>query len=141
MAFKLLMMLGLSTMVLSISFVSGQVNAPCTSTMMTTFSPCINFLSNATGTTPPPDCCNSIRSLMANGKDCLCLLATGAFPFRIPVNRTSAISLPTSCNMPQVPLQCRAAGAPAPSPSPEAVANGPSISPTAAPSPNVVQGN
>ncbi|CAA0823076.1 Bifunctional inhibitor/lipid-transfer protein/seed storage 2S albumin superfamily protein [Striga hermonthica] len=126
MAFKLLMLLGLSTMVLSISRVSGQINAPCTSTMMTTFSPCINFLSNATGTTPPPDCCSSLRSLMANGKDCLCLLATGAFPFRIPVNRTAAISLPSSCNMPQVPLQCR-----------DTAANGPSISPAAAPSPNV----
>ncbi|PIN22563.1 hypothetical protein CDL12_04716 [Handroanthus impetiginosus] len=126
----LILILSISAAVSILSpVVSGQtINAPCTPSMITTFTPCMNFVTNnsVNGTTPPADCCNSLKSLMSNGKDCLCLIFTGsAGPFRIPINRTLAISLPRSCNMPVVPLQCKG-------PDP---ANGPSISPNAAPSP------
>ncbi|KAL0348874.1 UNVERIFIED_CONTAM: hypothetical protein Sangu_1115200 [Sesamum angustifolium] len=58
-------------------------------------------------------------------------------PFRIPINQSLAISLPRACNMSGVPLQCKAAGGPVPAPASGPVANGPSVSPNAAPSPSV----
>ncbi|GFP84057.1 hypothetical protein PHJA_000549300 [Phtheirospermum japonicum] len=129
MAFKFLILaLTISTTIL-FSPASGQITAPCTPSMISTFSPCMSFVTNNSsfnGSTPPADCCNSLNSLMTNGKECLCLIATGSVPFRIPINRTLAISLPRSCNMPGVPLQCK-----------RPVANGPSFSPNAAPSPSV----
>ncbi|KAK6130219.1 hypothetical protein DH2020_036029 [Rehmannia glutinosa] len=135
--FLILSALAISATVL-FSPVSGQIiTTPCTPTMITAFTPCMNFVTNSSpnGTTPTADCCNSLSSLMTNGKECLCLIATGSVPFRIPINRTLAVSLPRACNMPGVPLQCKAAGAPAPAPGP--VANGPSFSPSGAPSPSV----
>ncbi|KZV31614.1 non-specific lipid-transfer protein-like protein [Dorcoceras hygrometricum] len=115
---------------------SGQTTtSPCTSSMITSFMPCVNFVTNGTinSTAPPPACCNSLGSLMSNGKECLCQIATGNVPFQIPVNQSLAISLPRACNMPGVPLQCKAVGAPVPAPGP--LANGqitlpPSSAPT-----------
>ncbi|KAL7220411.1 hypothetical protein ACSBR2_013318 [Camellia fascicularis] len=73
-----------------------QIQSPCTASMLSSFSPCMNFITNSTasGTSPTTDCCNSLRSLASNGTACLCLIATGSIPFQIPINRTVAISLP-----------------------------------------------
>ncbi|XP_057771658.1 non-specific lipid transfer protein GPI-anchored 20 [Salvia miltiorrhiza] len=120
-----------------LSRTSAQITTPCTPSMITTFTPCMNFVTNSSlsGTSPPAECCNSLKSLMSSGKDCLCLIVTGSVPFNVPLNRTLAISLPRACNMPGVPLQCKADGAPVPAPAPAASA--PSLSPNAAPSPSV----
>ncbi|XP_075516239.1 non-specific lipid transfer protein GPI-anchored 20-like [Primulina tabacum] len=118
---------------------SGQtISTPCTSSMITSFMPCANFITNGTvnSTTPPPACCTSLSSLMSNGKDCLCQITTGNVPFQIPINQTLAISLPRACNMPGVSLQCKAIGAPVPAPGPSE--NGQiTLPPNAAPSPSV----
>ncbi|CAA7015401.1 unnamed protein product [Microthlaspi erraticum] len=108
----------------------------CTPTMMTTVGPCMSFLTNSTsnGTTPSSDCCNSLRSLTTGGMGCLCLIVTGAVPFNIPVNRTTAVSLPRACNMPTVPLQCKANISPAAAPGP-ASTFGPAMSPGPATTP------
>ncbi|KAK2980620.1 hypothetical protein RJ640_011428 [Escallonia rubra] len=123
-------------LVVSIMPVYGQIGTPCTASMITSFTPCINFVTNSTGSTngssPTAACCNSLKSITSNSTDCLCLIATGSIPFQIPINRTLAISLPRSCNMPGVPLQCKAAGAPIPAPGPAAL--GPSLSPKTSPS-------
>ncbi|WZY94520.1 hypothetical protein YC2023_066849 [Brassica napus] len=68
----------------------------CTPSMVTTVSPCMSFLTNSTsnGTSPSSDCCNSLRSLTTGGMGCLCLIVTGSVPFNIPINRTTAVSLP-----------------------------------------------
>ncbi|KAM7485541.1 hypothetical protein LguiA_001550 [Lonicera macranthoides] len=120
--------------------VYGQITTPCTASMLTTFSPCMNFITNSTanGTAPTADCCNSLRSVMSNGTDCLCLIATGSIPFQVPINRTLAISLPRACNMPGVPLQCKAAGSPIPAPGPAAL--GPTPFPRASPPSPTVPG-
>ncbi|XAR54696.1 hypothetical protein NMG60_11029948 [Bertholletia excelsa] len=95
----------------------GQIpRPPCTPTMLTTFAPCMTFVTNnstnnGTNVAPSAACCSSLRSLARNGTDCFCFIATGS-PFQIPVNRTLAISLPRACNMPGVPLQCKASAAP-----------------------------
>ncbi|CAK9329108.1 unnamed protein product [Citrullus colocynthis] len=117
--------------------VNGQTNVPCSASMLSSFSPCLNFVTNssANGTSPTADCCNSIRSLASGGRDCLCLIVTGGVPFQIPINRTLAISLPRACNLPGVPLQCNASAAPVPAPGP--IPFGPSLPPQPSPSGSV----
>ncbi|XP_073272344.1 non-specific lipid transfer protein GPI-anchored 20-like isoform X1 [Primulina huaijiensis] len=139
MAFQFLITFLATATIALFSISSGQItNTPCTSSMITSFMPCVNFVTNGTvnSTTPPSACCTSIVSLMSNGKDCFCQIATGNVPFQIPVNQTLAISLPRACNMPGVPLQCKAIGAPVPAPSP--LANGLiTLPPNGAPSPSI----
>ncbi|KAE8022693.1 hypothetical protein FH972_008474 [Carpinus fangiana] len=115
--------------------VYGQISTPCNASMISSFTPCLNFLSNSTanGTSPSADCCNALKSLTSGSKDCTCLIFTGNVPFQIPINQTLAISLPRACNMPGVPLQCKA-GAPIPAPGP--VSLGPSPSSGLSPSPS-----
>ncbi|GAU49791.1 hypothetical protein TSUD_46080 [Trifolium subterraneum] len=88
--------------------------------------------SSANGTSPTTQCCTALKSLTSSGMDCLCLLVTASVPFKIPINRTLAISLPRACNMPGVPVQCKASASPLPAPGP--VALGPSSPPESAPS-------
>ncbi|KAF5752257.1 leucine-rich repeat extensin-like protein 5 [Tripterygium wilfordii] len=116
--------------------VNSQINTPCSPSVISTFTPCMNFVTNSTanGTSPTADCCNALRSLTSSGMDCLCLIVTGSVPFQIPINRTLAISLPRVCNMPGVPVQCKASGSPIPAPGP--IALGPNLSPRASTSPS-----
>lgn len=89
--------------------VYGQISTPCNASIISSFTPCMNLLTNSTanGTSPSADCCNSLKSLTSGGLDCLCLIVTGSVPFQIPINRSLAISLPRACNMPGVPVQCK----------------------------------
>ncbi|XP_047340069.1 non-specific lipid transfer protein GPI-anchored 20-like [Impatiens glandulifera] len=110
-------------MSIMILLTNGQIQSPCTPSMIGTLTPCLNFLTNSTangGTSPTATCCNQLKTLMGYGKDCLCLIVTGGVPFQIPINRISAISLPRVCNMPGVPIQCKASAAPIPAPGPSA---------------------
>ncbi|GAB4851060.1 hypothetical protein Ancab_030358 [Ancistrocladus abbreviatus] len=128
----------MAVMFMIIPSVYGQVGSPCTASMLGSFTPCINFLTNssANGSSPTADCCGSLRELMSNGTDCLCQIVTGGVPLRIPISRTVAISLPKACHMSGVPVQCKASSAPVPAPGP--IAFTPDLSPTvaASPSPN-----
>ena len=88
----------------------AQISTPCNVSVLSTFfTPCMNFLtsSSANGTSPTTQCCSALKSLTSGGMDCLCLIVTGSVPFRIPFNRSLAISLPRACNMPGVPVQCK----------------------------------
>ncbi|CAN1349117.1 Non-specific lipid transfer protein GPI-anchored 21 [Linum perenne] len=115
-------------MVLQQQMVSGQIptspstTTACSATAIAGLSPCMSFLTNNNGSTPTSDCCTSLKNLTSTSTDCLCLAINGSpLPFQIPnINRTLAISLPRACNMPGVPLQCKATGAPAPAPAPVA---------------------
>ncbi|KAI3408744.1 AAI domain-containing protein [Psidium guajava] len=113
--------------------VRSQITTPCTPAMMSSFTPCMNFVTNSSlnGTTPTSQCCDSLKSLTNSGMGCLCLIVAGGIPFQIPINRTLAISLPRACNMPSVPLQCKSTGAPLPAPGPATL--GPSRSPSSSP--------
>ncbi|XP_060189989.1 non-specific lipid transfer protein GPI-anchored 20-like [Lycium barbarum] len=115
------------------------VTSPCTATMLTSFTPCLNFLANSNrnnGTAAPsPGCCNALRTMMGNGTACLCVIANGGIPFQIPINPNTTMSLPRACNMARVPLQCKASSPPAAAPGP-AGTGAPSASPTSAPSPS-----
>lgn len=88
----------------------AQISTPCNASVMNSFAPCMNFLTNSTSrgsSSPTTQCCDSLKSLTSGGMDCLCLIVTASVPFRIPINRTLAISLPRACNMPGVPVQCK----------------------------------
>nr|QPK41159.1 alpha-amylase inhibitor [Solanum verrucosum]QPK41161.1 alpha-amylase inhibitor [Solanum verrucosum] len=123
--------------VLAILPINAQiVTSPCTATMLTSFTPCLNFLSNGNGTaTPSPGCCNALRTMMGNGSACLCVIASGGIPFQIPINPNTTMSLPRACNMARVPLQCQASTPPAAAPGPVGT-EAPSASPTSAPTPS-----
>ncbi|GMN46732.1 hypothetical protein TIFTF001_015896 [Ficus carica] len=104
-----------------------QVSTPCSASMIASFTPCLNFVTNSSsnGTSPTSNCCNALKSLTSSSMDCLCLIVTGSVPFQVPINRSLAISLPRACNMPGVPLGCKSTGAPIPAPA------SPSANPTA----------
>ncbi|OIV91497.1 hypothetical protein TanjilG_26466 [Lupinus angustifolius] len=103
-----------------------QISTPCNTGMVNRlFTPCVNFItsSSGNGTSPTTECCSALKSLTTDGVDCLCLLLTATVPFKIP---TIAISLPNACNMPGVPLQCKASGSPLPAPGPGSLGASPS---------------
>ncbi|KAJ1293240.1 hypothetical protein BS78_01G053300 [Paspalum vaginatum] len=105
---------------------SGQVSTSCTATLVTTFTPCLNFVTGSTngGGSPTQECCGSLGEMIRTSADCACLIFTGNVPFSLPINRTLAISLPKLCGSTSVPLQCRdtATQIPAPGPVPFAPA-------------------
>ncbi|XP_030439782.2 non-specific lipid transfer protein GPI-anchored 20-like isoform X2 [Syzygium oleosum] len=113
--------------------VRSQITTPCTPSMISSFTPCLNFVTNSSlnSTSPTSQCCDSLKSLTSNGMGCMCLIVAGGIPFQMPINRTLAISLPRACNMPGVPLQCKATGAPLPAPGPATL--GPILSPSSSP--------
>ncbi|KAM0951880.1 putative bifunctional inhibitor/plant lipid transfer protein/seed storage helical [Dioscorea sansibarensis] len=97
---------------------SSQISTPCTNTLLSSFTPCLNYLTGSTngGGSPTSDCCDSLGSLISSSTECACLIITGNVP--IPINRSLAISLPKICNSKSVPLQCKTTSTPLPAPGP-----------------------
>ncbi|KAF9622593.1 hypothetical protein IFM89_032492 [Coptis chinensis] len=121
-------------MVLLISIMpsNSQITTPCTASMISSFTPCMNFITGSTANgsgLPTSQCCGSVRTLLSSGMDCACLLLTANVPFQLPINRTLSISLPRACKVGGVPVQCKGSAAPLPSQVP--VSDGPSPSPSA----------
>uniref|UniRef100_A0A803Q1B3 Bifunctional inhibitor/plant lipid transfer protein/seed storage helical domain-containing protein n=1 Tax=Cannabis sativa TaxID=3483 RepID=A0A803Q1B3_CANSA len=129
-----LLVAALAIFAVLITPVFGQVSTPCNASMISSFTPCMNFVTNSSsaGTSPTSDCCNALKTLTSSGMDCLCLIVTGSVPFQVPINRSLAISLPRACNMAGVPVQCKATAAPIPAPAPASF--GPALSPGDSPS-------
>ncbi|KAJ8630725.1 hypothetical protein MRB53_024048 [Persea americana] len=100
--------------------VTGQISTACANSMISSFTPCLNFItgSSGNGSSPSRDCCSALGSIIQSSTDCACLVLTGNVPFQLPINRTLAISLPRACNIASVPLQCRASATPLPAPAP-----------------------
>ncbi|ESQ39463.1 hypothetical protein EUTSA_v10001800mg [Eutrema salsugineum] len=102
---------------------TGQqiISTPCTSSMISTFTPCLNFITGSSGgsVTPTAGCCDSLKSLTNTGMDCACLILTANVPLPTGfINRTLSLALPRACKMSGVPFQCQAAGTPLPAPGP-----------------------
>ncbi|KAF0915554.1 hypothetical protein E2562_036740 [Oryza meyeriana var. granulata] len=99
---------------------SGQVATSCTASLITTFTPCLNFVTGSTngGGSPTQQCCGSLAEMVRSGADCVCLILTGNVPFSLPINRTLAISFSRLCNSMSVPLQCRDTASQIPPPGP-----------------------
>ncbi|XWS76376.1 hypothetical protein CRYUN_Cryun01aG0171000 [Craigia yunnanensis] len=119
---------------LSIISVNGQISTACTASLISSFTPCLSFITGSTsnGSSPTQGCCASLKSLTSSNIDCACLIVTGNIPFQLPINRTLALSLPRACNMGGVPVQCKAAGTPLPAPGPVPFLLPPTLPPTAA---------
>ncbi|KAJ6938767.1 hypothetical protein NC651_005260 [Populus alba x Populus x berolinensis] len=126
--------------------VNGQINTPCTVSMISSFTPCVNFITGSTNNGSPPtaSCCSSLKSLMSTGTDCACLLLTANVPLQLPINRTLAVSLPGACGV-LGQCKCRTSNLPAknlftsvnvssgtPLPAPGPVSLGPALPPPAA---------
>ncbi|KAL5712560.1 hypothetical protein ACHQM5_014721 [Ranunculus cassubicifolius] len=101
---------------LSITPINAQITTPCTASMITNFTPCLNFItgSSSNGGSPTTQCCGSVKSLLSTSVDCACLIFTANVPLQLPINRSLAISLPRMCKIGGVPIQCKAAAAPLP---------------------------
>ncbi|KAI6695547.1 hypothetical protein NL676_023257 [Syzygium grande] len=110
--------------------VDAQISMPCTASMISSFTPCFNFItgSSSNASTPSSGCCDSFKSLLRSSIDCTCLVLTANVPIPLPVNQTLALSLPQACNG-GLPLQCKASGSPLPAPGP--VLFGPAPAPAA----------
>ncbi|GMJ09103.1 embryo sac development arrest 4, glycosylphosphatidylinositol-anchored lipid protein transfer 16 [Hibiscus trionum] len=95
---------------LSIVSVKGQIATACSASMITTFTPCLNFItgSSSNGSSPTQDCCAARE--------------------QNPGTR----GLPRACNMAGVPVQCKASGTPLPAPGPVPFLLSPTLPPTAA---------
>lgn len=95
-------------LICSVKSVNGQISSPCTFSVITSFTPCLNFITGSTNSgssTPTSGCCSSLKSLLSSGSDCACLLINANVPL-LPINRTLAISLPRACRV-NVPIQCK----------------------------------
>ncbi|XP_073269436.1 non-specific lipid transfer protein GPI-anchored 16-like [Primulina huaijiensis] len=123
----------LATLLICMFFeANAQISTPCTSSMINSFTPCLNYVtrSSASGSSPTQGCCNALESLVSDSMDCACLIITGNVPVSVPfVNRSLAISLPRVCKT-SVPVKCKASGDPLPAPGP--VLFGPSAAPSGA---------
>ncbi|XP_057440653.1 non-specific lipid transfer protein GPI-anchored 16-like [Lotus japonicus] len=105
----------------SVKLVHGQISTPCTTALMSTFTPCANIITGSTnnGFAPPSTCCDSLRSLMNTNMDCACLVISANAPlFQLPINQVLALSLSRACNINGIALQCKASGSPLPAPGP-----------------------
>ncbi|KAK3149093.1 hypothetical protein QOZ80_3AG0212860 [Eleusine coracana subsp. coracana] len=131
--------LALLLLLLAAAPASGQVATSCTSMLITTFTPCLNFVTGSTngGGSPTEQCCGSLAEMVRTGADCACLILTGNVPFSLPINRTLAISLPRLCNSMSVPLKCRDTAAQIPAPGPIAFSPGLPPLPPSPPEPSV----
>lgn len=101
-------------MVMSSLMLGGKsqqiINTPCTSSMISTFTPCLNFITGSSGgsITPTAGCCDSLKALTNTGMECACLILTANVPLPTSViNRTLALGLPRACKMSGVPVQCQ----------------------------------
>ncbi|KAL2935818.1 Protein YLS3 [Bienertia sinuspersici] len=103
----------LITFVLVVKSVNGQVSTPCTTSMISTFTPCLNYITGSTsdGATPSSNCCDALKSVMSSSMDCACLMVTASVPLPLIVNRTLALGLPRICKAAGVPVKCEASKA------------------------------
>lgn len=90
--------------------VKGQISTPCTTSMISSFTPCANLITGSTnnnGAVPSSTCCESLRSLANTSVNCACLLISANVPFTFPFTSTLALSLTQTCNMNALPSQCK----------------------------------
>ncbi|GKU86557.1 hypothetical protein SLEP1_g1069 [Rubroshorea leprosula] len=131
-AFRVLQLMISIIATLTVFSVNGQITTPCTTSMITSFTPCLNFITGSTANgvgTPSQSCCSSLKSLMSSSMDCACLIITANVP--IPINPILALNLTQVCNVAGAG-QCKATGTPLPAPGPVPLFRGPALPPRVA---------
>jgi hypothetical protein len=104
--------ISLFLLITSVKLVLGQISTPCTTSMISSFTPCANFITGSTNynglITPSSSCCDSLESMMSTSMDCACLLISANVPFQLlPINRVLSFFLPSACNLNGLPSQCK----------------------------------
>ncbi|KAE8676199.1 Bifunctional inhibitor/lipid-transfer protein/seed storage 2S albumin superfamily protein, putative isoform 1 [Hibiscus syriacus] len=68
--------------ILSTVSVKGQSTTACSASMISSFTPCLNFItgSSSNGSSPTQDCCGSLKSLISRSMDCARLLIAANVP-------------------------------------------------------------
>jgi hypothetical protein len=99
-------------LITSVKLVFGQISTPCTASMISSFTPCANYITGSTNynglITPSSSCCDSLQSMMSTSMGCACLLITANVPFQLPpINRVLSFFLPQSCNLNGFHAQCK----------------------------------
>ncbi|KAJ1433096.1 Bifunctional inhibitor/plant lipid transfer protein/seed storage helical domain [Sesbania bispinosa] len=128
----------IALIVASVNLVTGQISTPCTTSMMSTFTPCANIITGSTnnGLVPPTTCCETLRSLMSTNADCACLVISANAPlFPLPINQALALALSQACNINGVSAQCKASRSPLPAPGPAVLGSNSPTPPSSAASP------
>ncbi|CAL0310354.1 unnamed protein product [Lupinus luteus] len=116
--------------------VNGQITTPCTTSMISSFTPCANYITGSTnnGAIPSSTCCDSLTSFMTTSMDCACLIISANAPI-LPgnfINQALALSLAQACNIDAPNAQCKASGSPLPAPGPAILgATSPTVPPIA----------
>lgn len=85
---------------------AGGAAVSCTAALVTSFAPCLNFITNNTAS-PTADCCRSLAGVVNASASCACLILTGSVPLGVPVNRSLAVTMPKACNTSALPLLCQ----------------------------------
>ena len=99
-----------TVLVCSVKGQIGQINMPCTSSMISGFTPCMDYITGSTadGSSPTPGCCDAFESLMSTSLDCGCMLVTGSLPLSLGyIKRNLAISLPRLCGTDDAAVKCQ----------------------------------
>ncbi|KAK8956666.1 hypothetical protein KSP39_PZI000510 [Platanthera zijinensis] len=107
-----------------------QISTACTNSIISSFTPCLNYLASSTngGGSPSAQCCGSLAAVVNSSTQCACLILTGSVPLTLPINKVLAVSLPRLCKNRSVPLKCSTdVGTSLPGPGP--ISNAPSIPP------------
>ncbi|KAI3927363.1 hypothetical protein MKX01_027594 [Papaver californicum] len=66
--------------------VYGLFNTSCITSMLSGFTPCLNYITQSSGgngstpATPSSECCSSLKSIANSGMNCACLIVTGNVP-------------------------------------------------------------
>lgn len=107
---QMTMILAISILLVSsLNLVHGQVSSSCTTSMMSSFTPCANIITGSTnnGLVPLTTCCDSLRSLMSTNMDCACQVMYNAPFFQQPINQLLSLSLSRACNINGASIQCK----------------------------------
>ncbi|CAA7399191.1 unnamed protein product [Spirodela intermedia] len=86
--------------------VAAQSILACTVSMISSFTPCVNYLTGSSNAqlAPTAECCGAFGGLLSSSTSCACQILTGSIPFGLPFNRTLALKLPSYCNSTSIDL-------------------------------------
>ncbi|XP_020256094.1 non-specific lipid-transfer protein-like protein At2g13820 [Asparagus officinalis] len=99
--------MGLTLVLFALMWAYCSAQLPCQPSIVSLQS-CIGFITS-NSSTPSPQCCTQLASLVQTQAQCMCALLNVAPQLPIPINRTQAITLPGACNIQAPPLsQCNA---------------------------------
>ena len=97
--------MGLALVLMTVMWACSSAQPSCPPAIVS-LQPCLTFITS-NSSTPPPQCCTQLASMVQTQAQCLCTFLNAAPPLPFNINRTQAITLPGACNIQAPPLsQC-----------------------------------